>query len=72
MLIDVIDLKQRMRELTCKEDFWLAVQEKLMPQVAKWASYSDSPASTVVAGQSFGGLCLPCMPGCVGHSALAR
>ncbi|MBF1996384.1 enterochelin esterase [Serratia symbiotica] len=56
VLIDVIDLKQRARELTCKEDFWLAVQEELMPQVAEWASYSDSPANTVVAGQSFGGL----------------
>ena len=31
VLIDVIDLKQRARELTCKEDFWLAVQEELMP-----------------------------------------
>ncbi|WP_425336946.1 hypothetical protein [Serratia symbiotica] len=26
-----------------------------MPQVAERASYSDSPASIVVAGQSFGG-----------------
>lgn len=27
-----------------------------MPQVAEWASYSASPTSIVVVGQSFGGL----------------
>ncbi|HGM6839789.1 TPA: enterochelin esterase [Serratia marcescens] len=56
VLIDIIDLPHRSRELTCKDDFWLAVQEELMPQLADWAPHSDKPADTVVAGQSFGGL----------------
>lgn len=56
VLIDIIDLPHRSRELTCKDDFWLAVQEELMPQLADWAPHSGKPADTVVAGQSFGGL----------------
>lgn len=71
VLIDIIDLPHRSRELTCKDDFWLAVQEELMPQLADWAPHSGKPADTVVAGQSFGGW-LPCMPGCAGRSASAR
>lgn len=71
VLIDIIDLPHRARELTCKDDFWLAVQEELMPQLADWAPHSDKPADTVVAGQSFGGLA-SCMPGCAGRSASAR
>ena len=55
VLIDIIDLPHRSRELTCKDDFWLAVQEELMPQLADWAPHSGKPADTVVAGQSFGG-----------------
>ncbi len=66
-----IDPPHRSRELTCKDDFWLAVQEELMPQLADWAPHSGKPADTVVAGQSFGGS-LPCMPGCAGRSASAR
>ncbi len=50
VLIDIIDLPHRSRELTCKDDFWLAVQEELMPQLADWAPHSDNPADTVVAG----------------------
>ena len=71
VLIDIIDLPHRSRELTCKDDFWLAVQEELMPQLADWAPHSGKPADTVVAGQSFGGLA-SCMPGCAGRSASAR
>lgn len=56
VLIDVIDQQQRSRELACNEQFWLAVQQELLPQVANWAPHSQQAATTVVAGQSFGGL----------------
>jgi enterochelin esterase family protein len=56
LLIDIIDLKHRAQELTCNDAFWLAVQEELLPQLARWAPHSREPANTVVAGQSFGGL----------------
>ncbi|WP_156293642.1 enterochelin esterase [Serratia oryzae] len=56
LLIDVIDQKHRAQELTCNDEFWLAVQEELLPQVACWAAHSTEAANTVVAGQSFGGL----------------
>lgn len=56
LLIDVIDNAHRSRELPCNRDFWLAVQEELLPQVRQIAEFSDRAERTVVAGQSFGGL----------------
>lgn len=56
VLIDSIDTGQRSRELTCNPEFWTAVREELLPQLAAWAPYNADPATTVVAGQSFGGL----------------
>ncbi|ATM77530.1 enterochelin esterase [Serratia fonticola] len=56
LLIDVIDQQHRARELTCNDEFWLALQEELLPQLADWAPHSREAANTVVAGQSFGGL----------------
>lgn len=56
VLIDVIDTAHRSRELPCNPDFWLAVQEELLPRVKTTASFSDRADRTVVAGQSFGGL----------------
>ncbi|WP_188469325.1 enterochelin esterase [Hafnia psychrotolerans] len=56
LLIEAIDIEHRSRELTCNADFWLAVQEELLPQLRVWAPYRDSPDTTLVAGQSFGGL----------------
>ncbi|XTZ37343.1 enterochelin esterase [Salmonella enterica] len=56
LLIDAIDNTHRNRELPCNADFWLAVQEELLPQVQEIASFSDRPERTLVAGQSFGGL----------------
>ncbi len=56
VLIDVIDTAHRSRELPCNPDFWLAVQEELLPQVKSMAPFSDRADHTVVAGQSFGGL----------------
>ena len=56
VLIDAIDNAQRSQELPCNADFWLAVQEELLPQVSEIAPFSDRADRTVVAGQSFGGL----------------
>ncbi|MGU9932878.1 enterochelin esterase [Enterobacter asburiae] len=56
VLIDAIDMEHRSRELPCNPDFWLAVQEELLPQVNNIAPFSDRADRTVVAGQSFGGL----------------
>ena len=56
VLIDVIDTAHRSRELPSNPDFWLAVQDELLPQVKSMAPFSDRADHTVVAGQSFGGL----------------
>lgn len=56
VLIDVINMEHRNRELPCNPDFWLAVQEELLPLVQQRAPFSDRADHTVVAGQSFGGL----------------
>ena len=56
VLIDAIDMEHRSRELPCNRDFWLAVQEELLPHVKQLAPFSDRADRTVVAGQSFGGL----------------
>ncbi|MBP2196291.1 enterochelin esterase [Pantoea cypripedii] len=56
LFIDIIDREHRSRELPCNALFWQALQEELLPQVAQWAPYRQNADSTVVAGQSFGGL----------------
>ena len=56
VFIDVINMEHRNRELPCNPDFWLAVQEELLPLVQQRAPFSDRADRTVVAGQSFGGL----------------
>ncbi|WP_421531921.1 enterochelin esterase [Lelliottia amnigena] len=56
LLIDVIDTAHRSRELPCNADFWLAVQEELLPQIQALTPFSERADRTVVAGQSFGGL----------------
>ncbi|MFH0721801.1 enterochelin esterase, partial [Citrobacter braakii] len=56
LLIDTIDTAHRSRELPCNADFWLAVQQELLPLVKTTTAFSDDPQRTVVAGQSFGGL----------------
>lgn len=56
LMIDAIDDETRSRELPCYADFWLAVQEELLPLVRSRTEFSDSPAETLVAGQSYGGL----------------
>ncbi|HCC2476439.1 TPA: enterochelin esterase [Klebsiella variicola] len=56
LLIDAIDNQRRGVELPCHRDFWLAVQEELLPLIRGHAPFSDRPERTVLAGQSFGGL----------------
>ncbi|MBJ3815408.1 enterochelin esterase [Shimwellia pseudoproteus] len=56
LLIDNIDLAHRSTELPCNPEFWLAVQEELLPLVRQHQAWSPAPQTTVVAGQSFGGL----------------
>ncbi|MED9401561.1 enterochelin esterase [Escherichia marmotae] len=56
VLIDAIDTAHRARELPCNADFWLAVQQELLPLVKAITPFSDRADRTVVAGQSFGGL----------------
>ncbi|EBT8998925.1 enterochelin esterase [Salmonella enterica] len=56
LLIDAIDTQHRSQELPCNADFWLAVQQELLPQVRAVTPFSDDAGRTVVAGQSFGGL----------------
>ncbi|HCB0989853.1 TPA: enterochelin esterase, partial [Klebsiella variicola subsp. variicola] len=56
LLIDAIDNQRRGVELPCHRDFWLAVQEELLPLVRGHVPFSDRSERTVVAGQSFGGL----------------
>lgn len=56
VFIDVIDAQSRERELPCHADFWLAVQEELLPLVRQYADFSPCADRTLVAGQSYGGL----------------
>lgn len=56
LLIDAINTAHRREELPCNPNFWLAVQEELLPQVKAHTPFSDRPERTLVAGQSFGGL----------------
>ncbi|WP_444945042.1 enterochelin esterase [Microbulbifer sp. ZKSA006] len=56
LLIDSINGHQREQDLTCSKKFWLAIQEELIPQIKAQLPHTESPAHTVVAGQSYGGL----------------
>lgn len=56
VLIDVIDNATRSDELPCNAQFWQAVQEELLPQIRTHIRWNERPETTVVAGQSFGGL----------------
>ena len=56
VLVDAIDTVHRSHELPCNAAFWQAIIEELLPQARRFARWRDDPATTVVAGQSFGGL----------------
>ena len=60
VLIDAIDTTHRAHELPCNADFWLAVQQELLPQVKAIAPFSDRADRTVVAGQSLVGFRAVC------------
>lgn len=53
VLIDALDPEARANELPCNENFWLAVQEELLPLLN---ISNNNPQQTLIAGQSFGGL----------------
>lgn len=56
LFIDSVGTTQRSHELTCNPEFWLAVQEELLPQVSDGLPAWDRTLPTLVAGQSYGGL----------------
>lgn len=56
LFIDIIDREHRSRELPCNAQFWQAMQQELLPQIAQSTPYRQQADSTIVAGQSFGGL----------------
>jgi len=56
LLIDSINGEVRSEELPCNPEFWLAVQQELLPQLSQYGAITEDPAQTIVAGQSYGGL----------------
>lgn len=56
VLIDVIDNDTRSNELPCNAQFWQALQDELLPNLRMLTRWNENPETTVVAGQSFGGL----------------
>ncbi|EOV8145400.1 enterochelin esterase [Cronobacter dublinensis] len=56
LLVDVIDTAHRSEELPCNAAFWEALWEELLPLARAKTAWRDDPQTTVVAGQSFGGL----------------
>ena len=56
VMIDTIDRQHRSQELPCNEDFWLAVQQELLPLISQQTGWQPAAARTLVAGESFGGL----------------
>lgn len=56
LFIDIIDREHRSRELPCNPQFWQAIQQELLPQIALSTPYRQQADRTIVAGQSFGGL----------------
>ncbi|MGC0153525.1 enterochelin esterase [Chromobacterium vaccinii] len=56
LLVDSIDGRHREEDLPCNAEFWLALQQELLPQAALVAPFSELAERTVVAGQSYGGL----------------
>jgi enterochelin esterase family protein len=56
LFIDAVDPARRAQDLPCNRDFWLAVQEELLPTVRRVMPFADDPRRTLIAGQSYGGL----------------
>jgi len=56
LFVDSVSGAQRSRELACDDVFWNAVVQELLPGVALAHKFILKPETTVVAGQSLGGL----------------
>lgn len=56
LFIDAVNHTQRASDLPCNADFWLAVQQELLPQACALQAFSADPRRSLVAGQSYGGL----------------
>ncbi|MFC7624399.1 enterochelin esterase [Microlunatus sp. GCM10028923] len=56
ILVDALDQETRGRELPCHEPYWQAVRDELLPAAAELVPFTDDPARSIVAGQSYGGL----------------
>ncbi|SFD10376.1 enterochelin esterase [Microbulbifer thermotolerans] len=56
LLIDSVAPETRDRELPCNPEFWLALQEELLPEVSALEPVTDKGELTLLAGQSYGGL----------------
>ncbi len=56
VMIDTLDRQHRSHELPCNEDFWLAVQQEILPLISRQTGWQPDAARTLVAGESFGGL----------------
>lgn len=56
LLIDALDADTRARELPCNPEFWLLLQQELLPQAQSLEPFTAAAEKTLIAGQSFGGL----------------
>lgn len=56
VLLDAGPPARRGRDLPCSAPFWQAVTAELLPQLRALQPFTDRPARTIVAGQSYGGL----------------
>ncbi len=56
LFIDEINGQYRFDDMGCNSEFWLALQNNLLPQVEKQFALSKDPKQRVVTGQSLGGL----------------
>lgn len=70
VLIDVINMEHRNRELPCNPDFWLAVQEELLPLSNNARRLATAPTVRWSQGKALA-VSPPFMPHCTGRSVLA-
>jgi len=56
LLIDAVDSDQRSRDMACSPEFWLMLQQELLPQARRLQHFSEAADKTIIAGQNFGGL----------------
>lgn len=56
VFIAALSPRSRSEEMPCNPDFWRALQRELLPALHARFSITDNPRTTLIAGQSFGGL----------------